>query len=105
MRPTALLLNTARGVLVDETALVRALREGWIAGAGLDVLEVEPPAPDHPLLALDNVVMTPHNAYNTHEAEERFRDTIRTQVREVLAGQPPDIVVNPEVLTFGKATG
>jgi len=98
MRPTAILVNTARGALVDEGALVRALREGWIAGAGLDVLEHEPPPPDHPLLALDTVVVTPHNAYNTEEAEARFRATIRTQVRKVLAGEPPDVLVNPEVL-------
>jgi phosphoglycerate dehydrogenase-like enzyme len=102
MRPTAILLNTARGALVDETALVRALAEGWIAGAGLDVLETEPPPPDHPLLRLESVVVTPHNAYNSREADERFRSIIRTQVRRVLAGDPPDIFVNPEVLEHGR---
>jgi D-3-phosphoglycerate dehydrogenase len=97
MRPSAILLNTARGALVDEAALVRALREGWIWGAGLDVLEHEPPPADHPLLTLDNVIVTPHNAYNSREAEDRFRSIIRSQVRKVLAGERPDILVNPEL--------
>ncbi|HPT99387.1 MAG TPA: C-terminal binding protein, partial [Armatimonadota bacterium] len=62
MKPTAYLVNTTRGGVVDEAALVRALREGWIAGAALDVLEQEPPPPNHPLFALENVVITPHMA-------------------------------------------
>jgi phosphoglycerate dehydrogenase-like enzyme len=105
MRPTAILLNTARGALVDEKALVRALAEGWIAGAGLDVLETEPPPSDHPLLRLESVVVTPHNAYNSREADERFRSMIRNQVTRILAGDPPDVLVNPEVLDHGRAEG
>jgi phosphoglycerate dehydrogenase-like enzyme len=97
MRRSAILVNTARGALVDEAALARALREGWIFGAGLDVLETEPPPPGHPLLSLDNVVMTPHNAYNTYEADDRFYAIIDAQVHKVLAGLRPDILVNPEV--------
>ena len=65
MKPTAVLINTARGPVIDETALTRALTEGWIAGAGLDVLEQEPATPTHPLLHLDNVVITPHIASQT----------------------------------------
>ena len=66
MKPTAIFLNTSRWPVVDETALVRALREGWIAAAGLDVVESEPPAADNPLFAMDNVVLTPHVAgYST----------------------------------------
>jgi D-3-phosphoglycerate dehydrogenase len=67
MKPAAILINTARGSVVDEPALVRALTEGWIAAAGLDVLEQEPPALDHPLFKLNNVVLTPHIAGHTDE--------------------------------------
>ena len=69
MKPTAILINTARGPIVDEPALVRALTEGWIAAAGLDVLEDEPPAPDNPLFKLDNTVITPHSAGFSDEDE------------------------------------
>jgi D-3-phosphoglycerate dehydrogenase len=71
MKKTAILINTARGGVVDTEALVKALREGWIAGAGLDVYEEEPLPPDHPLTKLDNVVLTPHIGANTVEAQER----------------------------------
>lgn len=67
MKPSAILINTARGPIIDEPALVRALTEGWIAAAGLDVLEQEPPAPDHPLFGLSNVVLTPHIAGQSDE--------------------------------------
>ena len=59
MKPNALFINMSRGKTVDETGPVTALRDGWIAGAGVDVTEEEPPTPDHPLLALDNVILTP----------------------------------------------
>ena len=67
MKPTAILINSARGPIIDEPALLRALTEGWIAAAGLDVLEQEPPAPDHPFFKLDNVVLTPHIAGQSDE--------------------------------------
>ena len=78
MRPHAILINTARGALVDEPALVRALTEGWIAGAGLDVFAQEPPDPDNPLLTCPNVILTPHVAAGT-------RDAYRTKMRAVFA--------------------
>lgn len=68
MKPTAMLVNTSRGGLIEEDALATALREGEIAGAGLDVLEQEPPPDDHPLLSLDTVVITPHTAWASEEA-------------------------------------
>jgi phosphoglycerate dehydrogenase-like enzyme len=78
MQPHAVLINTARGALVDEPALVRALDKGWIAGAGLDVLAQEPPRPDNPLLTRPNVILTPHVAAGT-------RDAYRTKMRAVFA--------------------
>src|SRR5205807_5262204 len=79
MKPTAILLNTSRGPVIDEAALVRALREGWIAAAGLDVLESEPPALDNPLLKLDNVVLTPHIAgASANGVEIRWRLSVET---------------------------
>ncbi|MEZ0394248.1 MAG: hydroxyacid dehydrogenase [Desulfurococcaceae archaeon] len=71
MKRTAILINTSRGAVVDTEALVRALREGWIAGAGLDVYEEEPLPKGHPLTQLDNVVLTPHVGANTGEAQDR----------------------------------
>jgi len=73
MKPTAIFVNTARGRVVDEDALVRALREGWIAAAGLDVLEQEPPKIDNPLLFMDNVIVTPHLAGTSNATPPRQR--------------------------------
>ena len=94
MKPTAVLLNTARGAVVDQDALVAALREGRLRGAGLDVLEREPPAPDDQLLALDNVVVTSHAAFYSVEALAEMRRTAVENVVRVLTGRPPLFAVN-----------
>ena len=98
MKPTAYLVNTARGPIVDEPALIHALREGWIAGAGLDVFTQEPPAKDNPLLSMDNVIVTPHGLPWT---EEIARDNTLEACDNILAvsrGEMPGGVVNRAVL-------
>jgi glycerate dehydrogenase len=92
MKPTAFLLNTSRGPLVDERALAEALNEGEIAGAGLDVLSVEPPPADHPLLRAKNCIITPHNAWATRAARARLMRIAVENVRAFLAGQPINVV-------------
>lgn len=99
MKPNALLINTARGAIIDEAALLTALRDGWIAGAALDVLSEEPPAPDHPLLTLDNVLITPHAAFYSTGAVAELARRAAEQVARVLRGEEPPHLVNPEVLT------
>ncbi len=97
MKPGAFLINTSRGAVVDEAALVRALREGWIAGAALDVLEHEPPAPDNPLLHMDNVVLTPHAAYCSDGSYARVRRMAAYEAARVLRGEWPAALANPAV--------
>jgi len=102
MKPTAYLVNTARGPLVDEAALLAALRERRIAGAALDVFDVEPLPADHPFLALDNVVLTPHIGYVTREGYEVFFGQVVDAIAAYLDGKVPDRALNPEVLTRGR---
>jgi D-3-phosphoglycerate dehydrogenase / 2-oxoglutarate reductase len=100
MKPSALLINTARGGLVDEPALFAALSSGVIAGAGLDVLAEEPPPLDHPLFKLDNVVLAPHMAGVTKEAVERMSLASAVNVLSVFDGAPiVDNVINKDVLS------
>ncbi len=94
MKPTAWLINTSRGPLIDEEVLAEALGAGKIAGAGLDVLAIEPPPPDHPLLHLDNCFVTPHIAWATRSARERLMGTVVDNVAAFLKGSPQN-VVNP----------
>jgi phosphoglycerate dehydrogenase-like enzyme len=90
MKSTALLINTARGPLVDETALVETLRSGRILGAGLDVFEREPPAPDNPLFTLPNVVVTPHISAGTTDALRAKMDACFANMLRVVAGTEPN---------------
>jgi len=88
MKPTSYLINTARGPLIDEAALADALNAGRLAGAGLDVLSVEPPPPDNPLLHAKNCLLTPHVAWATREARQRLMDQVVANIAAFLAGAP-----------------
>jgi phosphoglycerate dehydrogenase-like enzyme len=96
MKPSAYLVNIARGDIVDEAALIRALREGWIAGAGLDVFELEPLPSDSPLWDLDNALISPHVAGFTPHYDERAVDLFATNLARYLQGEPLLNLVNKE---------
>ncbi len=97
MQPHTYFITTARGFIHDETALVEALREKRIAGAGLDVWDKEPPPPDHPLLNLDNVIASPHTAGLTPEARATMGRIAAEQMLACLDGKRPPRLVNPDV--------
>jgi D-3-phosphoglycerate dehydrogenase len=99
MKETAFIINTSRGPVIDENALERALREGRIAGAALDVLSREPPPADHPLLGLENCIVTPHAAFYSLSSIPELQRKTATNVATVLRGRVPETVVNPEVTT------
>ena len=92
MKPTAVVINTSRGPVVDEAALIEALRVGTIAGAGIDVFEQEPVDPDNPLLTMDNVVVTPHMAGTTWNTWFRRAEFAYANMRRVWDGQPPQAI-------------
>lgn len=92
MKPSAFLINTARGQLINEHDLARALREGWIAGAALDVLSKEPPESAHPLVPLSNCIITPHNAWISYEGRVRIMKTTAGNIRAGLSGNPQNVV-------------
>jgi len=98
MKPTAYLINTSRGPMVDVEALAEALKEGRIAGAAIDVYDVEPPPPSYPLFGLDNVILTPHIAWASQEAGWEIRKRILNDILAFAQGKPARCVVNPEVL-------
>jgi D-3-phosphoglycerate dehydrogenase len=97
MKDSAYLVNTARGGIVNEPALLAALDAGWIQGAALDVLEVEPPRQDNDLLNHEKVILTPHTAANTDEAMSRMAVMAAEEILKVLGGEKPLNVINPEI--------
>ncbi len=98
MKRSAILINTARGKVVDTEALVKALREGWIAGAGLDVFEEEPLPPNHPLTAFKNVVLVPHIGSATYETRHAMAELVAENLIAFYEGRVPPNLVNPEVV-------
>jgi glycerate dehydrogenase len=97
MKPTALLINTARGGLIDETALIRSLREKRLAAAALDVISEEPPGADHAIIQtakeLDNLLVTPHTAWSAREARERLLGEVANNISAFFEGEPRNIVI------------
>ena len=102
MRPAAYLINCARGPIVDESALYAALRDGVIAGAGLDVMESSAPPADHPLFALDNVIVTPHIAFLSQQSVRELQVRTAQATVDVLQGRMPEFLVNPAVLPHAR---
>lgn len=100
MKSSAILINTARGPLVDEQALQKALDKNEIAGAGLDVLETEPISPDNPFLSMNNVVLTPHVAWYSEEANKEMKTKASMGIIEVFKGRIPTYLVNKDVLPY-----
>lgn len=98
MKPTAYIINTARGPIVDHVALIKALTKDWIQGAGLDVQEFEPPDSNDPLLQMDNVILTPHTAYFSDPAISSVPFRCGQEIARVLTGRMPLNLVNPKVL-------
>ncbi len=97
MKPTAYIINTCRGPVIDETALIAALQNGEIAGAGLDVFEEEPTYPENPLLKMDNVIVTPHSAGSSNMSRIRSGVQVGQETSRLINGTFPMSVVNPEV--------
>lgn len=97
MKPTAYLVNTSRGRVIDEPALISALQRGQLAGAGLDVFEKEPPSPDNPLLHMENVIGTPHGLSHAEESVRRCAEMTEENVLAIVEGRLPPYLVNPGV--------
>ena len=96
LKPGSYVINASRGPVLDEAALIAALQEGHLAGAGLDVFDPEPPHPDNPLLKMENVIVTPHSAGNTVQGSIRTGQMLVEQVLHVLRGERPPDLLNPE---------
>ena len=98
MKPTAFLINVARGGVVDEKALAKALEERWIAGAATDVYSEEPPNPDNRLLKIENIILSPHMAALTRECVVRMANGVAEGVLDVLRGNQPKYIANIDLL-------
>jgi D-3-phosphoglycerate dehydrogenase len=97
MKPSGFLINTSRGGVIDEPALIAALQNGQLAGAGLDVFETEPPSTDNPLLHMDNVIGTPHGLSHADESVRRCASMTEENVLAIVDGKLPPYIVNPKV--------
>ena len=95
MKPNAVFINTGRGTTVDEAALIRALEEGWIAHAALDVLDKEPPDPNNPLFSMENVTLTPHVASASSRVLEVSKRRMGMEIALVLGGRRPPFLCKP----------
>ncbi|MDM5317342.1 NAD(P)-dependent oxidoreductase [Fictibacillus sp. b24] len=102
MRNDAFLINTSRGEVVDEEALVKALSEKWISGAGLDVFSEEPLRPDHPFLQLQNVILSPHIGWKTDNMFNKFLSTSVDNILSFIIDGNPQLIANKEVLESKK---
>jgi glyoxylate reductase len=102
MKKTAYVINNARGPVVDEKALYKALKEGWIAGAGLDVFEQEPTPMDNPLLKLDNVVVAPHISSASFETRAKMAEMVADNLIAFFEGKTPPNLVNADVVKAKK---
>ena len=102
MKPSAYIINCARGPIIDEPALVEALRDGQMAGAGLDVMEEAAPPPDHPLFGMDNVIITPHVAFLSRQSVLELEVRTAKATADVLQGRMPEFLVNPAVLPHSR---
>lgn len=96
MKPDAYFVNASRGPVVDEAALIRVLQDGHLAGAGLDVFDIEPPEADNPLLQMNNVVATPHLASNTPQGSQRMSEGVVEQILQLFAGERPSSLIDPD---------
>jgi D-3-phosphoglycerate dehydrogenase len=97
MKKRPLIVNTSRGPIIDEKALAEALKKGLVSGAGLDVMEAEPPDPSNPLLKMDQVILSPHVSFYSEESIKELKRRTAEGVADVLSGKWPQSVVNSEV--------
>ena len=98
MKKTSILINNARGPVIDEKALLKALKEGWIAGAGLDVFEEEPTPQQNPLLKLENVVVAPHISSSSHQTRSKMAEMVAENLVAFFEGRTPPNLVNKEAI-------